>query len=140
MVVKPHGYQLKCPNIYFNNNKVEYVEKVIHLSVFICNDLKDDEDMLRHLHSFYAKSNSIIRKFHNCSVVVKLHLFHAYWCTIYCSQLWVNFNKSTYLKLKVAYNNIHRHMLGYNRWNSASCMFVNKSTYLKLKVAYNMHR
>ena len=34
-------------------------------------------------------------------------------------------NKSTYLKLKVAYNNIHRKILGYNRWDSASCMFVN---------------
>ena len=34
-------------------------------------------------------------------------------------------NKSTYLKLKVAYNNIHKKVLGYNRWDSASCTFVN---------------
>ena len=61
------------------------------------------------------------RKFHNCSVGVKLHLFLAYCCcTIYCSQPWVNFNKSTYSKLKVAYNNMHRRMLGYN-------LFVNNS-------------
>ena len=89
--------------------------------------MKDDEDMLRHLRSFYARSNSILRKFHNCSVDVKLYLFHAYCCTIYCSQLWVNFKKSTYAKLKVAYNNMHRRILGYNRWDSASNMFVSNA-------------
>ena len=61
--------------------------------------------------------------FHNFS----FELFHAYCCTIYCSQLWVNFSKSTYLKLKVAYNNMHRQILGYNSWDSASCMFVSNS-------------
>ena len=30
------------------------------------------------------------------------------------------------MKLKVAYN-MHRHILGYNRWDSASCMFANYS-------------
>ena len=89
----------------------------------ICSDFKDDEDMLRHLHSFYAKSNSIIKKFHTCSIGVKLHLFHAY-CIIYCSQLLVNCNKGTYLKLKVAYNNMHRRILGYHRSDSPSNMFV----------------
>ena len=48
-------------------------------------------------------------------------------CTIYCSQIWVNFKKSTYAKLKVAYNNMHRRILGYNRWDSASNMFVSNA-------------
>ena len=77
--------------------------------------------MLRRLRSCYARSNSIIWKFHNCSIGVKLHVFHAY-CTIYCSQL-----KSTCLKLKVAYSNTHRQILGYNSWDSAICMFANNS-------------
>ena len=107
MVIKPHGFHLKCPDIYMNNDKFVFVEKTKYLGEVICNDLKDNEDMLRHLHSFYARSNSVIRKFHSCSIGVKLHLFHAYCCTMYCSQLWVNYNKGTYLKLKVAYNNMH---------------------------------
>ena len=41
-----------------------------YLGVIICNDLKDDGDILRHLRNFYARSNSIIRKFHHCSVGV----------------------------------------------------------------------
>ena len=51
---------LVCPDIYMNNAKLKYVEKAKYLGVIICNNLKDDEDMLRHLHSFYARSNSII--------------------------------------------------------------------------------
>ena len=61
------------------------------------------------------------------SVGVKLRLFHAYCCTTYCCQLWVNFNKGSYLKAKVAYNNRHRQILGYNRWDSASSMFANNA-------------
>ena len=30
-----------------------------------------------------------------------------YCCTTYCCQVWVNFNKGSYLKAKVAYNNMH---------------------------------
>ena len=56
-----------------------------------------------------------------------LHLYYAYCCTIYCSQRWVNFNKGTCLQAKVAYNNMHKRMLGYNRWDSASNMFVNNA-------------
>ena len=51
MVVKPHGYELKYPDVYLNNNKLEYVEKAKYLGVIICNDLKDDEAMLRPLRS-----------------------------------------------------------------------------------------
>ena len=127
LVVKPTRFQLKCPDVYINHNKLDYVVKVKYLGVVIYDDMKDDEDMLRHLRSFYARSNSILRKFHNCSVDVKLYLFHAYCCTIYCSQLWVNFKKSTYAKLKVAYNNMHRRILCYNRWDSASNMFVSNA-------------
>ena len=91
LVVKPSRFQLKCPDVYINHNKLDYVVQVKYLGVIICDDMKDDEDMLRHLRSFYARSNSILRTFHNCSVDVKLYLFHAYCCTIYCSQLRVNF-------------------------------------------------
>ena len=71
MVIKPRGFHLKCPDIYMNNNKLVFVENTKYLGVVICNDLKDDEDMLRHLRSFYARCKSIIRKFHNCSIGAK---------------------------------------------------------------------
>ena len=84
MVFKPRGFILKCPDIYMNVNKLAYVKEAKHLGVIICNDLKDDGDILRHLCNFYARSNSIIRKCHHCSGGVKLCLFYAYCCTTYC--------------------------------------------------------
>ena len=95
--------------------------------MIICNDLKDDGDILRHFRNLYARSNRIIRTFHHCSVGVKLRLFHAYGCTTYCCQLWVNSNKGSYLKANVAYNNMHRRILGYSRLDSASSMFANNA-------------
>ena len=127
MVFKPRGFNLKCPDIYMNVNKLAYVKEAKYLGVIICNDLKDDGDILRHLRNCYARSNSIIRKCHHCSVGVKLYLFHAYCCTTYCCQLWVNFNKGSYLKAKVAYNNMHRRILGYSRRDSASGMFASNA-------------
>ena len=44
-----------------------------NLGVIVCDDLKIAEDMLRH--SFYTRSNSIMRKCQNCSIDVKFYLF-----------------------------------------------------------------
>ena len=110
-----------------NVNKLAYVKEAKYLGMIICNDLKDDGDIFRHLRNFYARSNSIIRKCHHCSVGVKLRLSLAYCCTTYCCQLGVNFNKGSYLKAEVAYSNMHRRILGYNRRDSASSMFADNA-------------
>ena len=81
MVFKPCGFNLKCSDIYMDINKLAYVKEAKYLGMIICNDLKDDGDILRHLRNFYARSNSIIRKFQHCSMGVKLRLFHVYSCT-----------------------------------------------------------
>ena len=77
MVFKSRGFNLKCPDIYMNVKKLAYVKEAKYLGVIICNDLKDDRDILTHLRNFYARSYSIIRKCHHCSVGVRLHMFHA---------------------------------------------------------------
>ena len=43
---------------------------------------------------------------------------------MYCSHLWVQYNKCTYSKLRVAFNNVYRLILGFNRSDSASHMYV----------------
>lgn len=52
MVVKSHGYHLKCADVYMDNSKLEYGVKAKYLGVIICNDLKEDEAMLRHSVAF----------------------------------------------------------------------------------------
>ena len=37
-----------------NVNNLAYVKEAKYLGVIICNDLKDDGDILRHLRNFYA--------------------------------------------------------------------------------------
>ena len=49
MVFKPRGFNLKCPDMYMNLNKLAYVKEAKYLGVIICNDLKEDGDILRHL-------------------------------------------------------------------------------------------
>ncbi|KAK2158914.1 hypothetical protein NP493_1758g00006 [Ridgeia piscesae] len=122
-----------------NVNKLAYAKEAKYLGVIICNDLKDDGYILRHLRNFYARSDSIIRKLHHCSVGVKLRLFHAYCGTTYCCQLWVNFNKGSYLKAKVAYNNMHSRILGYSRRDSASSMFANNANTLDSLSSKNIY-
>ena len=73
MVFKPRGFNLKCPDIYMNVNKLAYVKEAKYLGVRICNDLKDDGDILRHLRNFYARSNSIMRKFTTVPWVLNMY-------------------------------------------------------------------
>ena len=44
---------------------------------------------------------------------------------MYCSALWFNSTKTALTKLKIAYNNSLRRLLGLTKYNSASEMFVN---------------
>ena len=107
-----------------NGDALEYVDNVKYLGVLLSHDMKDDADMSRHLRSFYARSNVIFRKFHHCSASIKVNLIKTY-CAPYCSQLWVNHTKGSYNKLRVAYNNAYRRVIGYVKSDSASNMFVN---------------
>ena len=66
MVVKPRGRNVSTPLMYLNGVALEYVDSVKYLGV-----MKDDADMIRHLRSFYARSNVIFRKFHHCSASIK---------------------------------------------------------------------
>ena len=51
-------------------------------------------------------------------------LFQAYCLPSYCSHSWARFNKYSYSKLNVAFNNVYRHILGYKKYESASHMFI----------------
>ena len=55
---------------------------------------------------------------------VKLHLHESYCLNFYCSVLWCHYSMSSISKLRVAYNNVFRNLLGYGRRDSASSMFA----------------
>ena len=57
--------------------------------------------------------------------MLKKELFRSYCSSLYCCSLWSDYRKATYRKLTVAFNNIHRRMLGLPWRCSASAMYAN---------------
>ena len=89
IVFKPDRYKLKSPDIVLYGAKLEYVENAKYLGVIINEKCQDDNDIQRHIRSLYARANTVIRKFYNCTVDIKLSLFKSYCLPSYCSHLWV---------------------------------------------------
>ena len=125
MSILPSRYNLSIPNVTLNAVLLVYTDSIKYLGVFLSQSFKDDVDIKRQLRCLYASANTIIRKFACCTVPVKLQLLEAYCLNFYCSTLWCDYTKQCMSKLRVAYNNIFRSILGFKRRDSASGMFVN---------------
>ena len=52
------------------------------------------------------------------------HIYTCFCATFYCSYYWTQYKKATFSKLRVAYNNVYRKILGLCRRSSTSEMFV----------------
>ena len=59
-----------------------------------------------------------------CSYHVKKYLFTTYCATVYCAHLWRVYSASVIKKFKVCLNNAARIFFGYDRFCSASAMYV----------------
>ena len=73
--------------------------------------VQDDDDMLRQMRTLYIRSNKLLRTFYHCSIDVKLELFRSFCTSFYCCYLWTAYKKSTFNKLRVAFNNAYRRVL-----------------------------
>ena len=69
----------------------------------ICNSGKDDKDIMRQCQQLYARGNALFRKFHMCSMSVKIQLFNTYCSPMYTAQLWWNHTVASFHRLNVAY-------------------------------------
>ena len=94
------------------------------LGHIIANGLNDNEDIRRQLICFYGRSSMLLRTFGACSYTVKLLLFMSYCGSLYTSSIWCKYTKKQYYQMEVAYNNVCRRFFGYDRFSSASQMFV----------------
>ena len=80
--------------------------------------------MLRQVRLLYAKSNTLLRTFSHCSSDVKVALFQSYGTALYCPFLWNDYKKSTFSKIRVAFNNADRKIFGLPKRSSASAMYA----------------
>ena len=128
MVILPARYKLlNCPKISLNGAHLSFVTCYKYLGIICLNSFMDDNDITRQMRCFYIRGNFLARSFAHCSDAVKVKLFKAFCTNMYCCHLWFNFNKCTFNKLRVAYNNCFRKLLRLPRSCRASAMFVHNS-------------
>ena len=72
----------------------------------------------------YCRSNRLVRLFNKCSKSVLLELCRSFCTVFYCPYFWTQCKKTIFSKIRVAYNNVYRNILGVSRRASASGMFV----------------
>ena len=124
-----------APIFKINGVNIPEVSKVKYLGHIICNDMKDDLDILRQRRQLYIQGNMLVRRFHMCSVDVKTKLFRTYCTPLYTAHLWWNFSKANIRKLYVAYNNVYRMMHRYLHGVAlARCLLITE--YLTAKLLF----
>ena len=100
--------------------------KCKYLGFTFCSLNKDDKDILRQMRSsVYARSNMILRMFSHCSIDVKIVLFDSNCTPLYCFYLWTDYRKTSFSKIRVAFNNAYRRIFGLSNRSSASEMYEN---------------
>ena len=111
---------VRAQEFYMGGILINKVDKAKYLGHFISEDLSDDADIVRQMRVLCCQGNMILRKFHMCSVEVKLELFRAHCTSMYCSHLWWNFRKGTMKKFVTCYHNLLKRSLGLSKFESTS--------------------
>ena len=127
VVFKSKSNKLYCPNVSLDCDILEYSAYTKCLGFTFSMNVQGDDDMLRQMRKLYIRSNKLLRTFYHCSIDVKLELFRSFCTLFYCYYLWTAYKKSTFNKLRVAFNNAYRRVLGLPWRSSASAMYANFS-------------
>ena len=95
---------------------------VKYLGHFICSGLSDDTDILRQRRCLTIQGNILLRKFHMCSISVRLALFRSFCSPMYTSQLWWNYKKCTMKRLLITYHNVFKMSISMSKYESTSVL------------------
>ena len=123
-IFKPKAYKLYLPSVFIGSDALKYVAESKYLGFSFCDSKQDDNDILRQMRTVYAKSNTLLRTFSHCSTDAKVTLFQSYCTALYCPFLWSVYKKSTFRKIRVAFNNAYRKIFGLPKRSSASAMYA----------------
>ena len=120
----PKLYKLILPSLHINYLSISYTDSIKYLGYMFSSNNSDDTEMLRQMRLLYCRSNRLLRMFNKCSKNVLIELCRSFCTTFYCPYFWTVHKKATFSKIRVAYNNVYRKLLGFCRRSSASEMFV----------------
>ena len=120
----PKHYKLLLPSLFMNSLPILYADSIKYLGFIFTSNNCDDSDILKQMRMLYCRSNRLVRLFNKCSKPVLLELCSTFCTVFYCPYFWTQYKKTTFSKIRVAYNNVYRKILGVSRRASASGMFV----------------
>ena len=63
---------------------IKFVNQFKYLGHIVTDVLSDDDDILREVKNLFVPTNTPLRKFHYCSVSVKIVLFKLFFMTLLC--------------------------------------------------------
>ena len=116
---------LFCPTVSLHLYRLNRIPETKYLDYLLSEDQSDDEDIAKQMRILYIRSNTLLRMFSYCTINVKMELFRSYCSSLYCCSLWSDYRKGSYKKMTVAFNNVHRRLLGLPWRCSASAVYVN---------------
>ena len=120
----PKLYKLTLPSLHINSLPILYTDSIKYLGYMFSSNNSDDNEMLRQMRLLYCRSNRLFRMFNKCSKHVLIELCRSFCTTFYCPYFWTAYKKTTFSKIRVAYNNVYRKLLGLCRRSSVSEMFA----------------
>ena len=107
------------PNVVLGDFKIQFVNEIKYLGVFLNSKLCDDEDINRQVCYLYGTANRLKTYFYKFLTKIKNVLFCTYCLSMYACQLWDNFLSSSLKRIHVAYNNSFQFLHGLSRYVSA---------------------
>ena len=124
MIFTPRNYKRFIPPLYLNKLPVFYTDFIKDLGYTFSSNNCDVNDMLMQMRMLYCRSNRLVRLFSKCSKPILLESCRSFCNVLYCSYFWTNYKKTTFSKIRVAYSNVYRKILGVPKCGRPSTMFL----------------
>ena len=102
-----------------NCNEVTFNNSIKYLGYMFSSNNSDDTEMLRQMRLLYCRSNRVFKMFNKCSKNALIELCRSFCTTFDCPYFWTVHKRATFSKIRVAYNNVYRKLLGLCRRSSA---------------------
>ena len=116
--------KMSLPQFMLCDTILGFVKSFKYLGFLMSDDMCDNLEIQQQYRMLCCRTNSLIRKLSMCSYPVKRYVFTSYCATVYCVHIWRVYRASVVKKFKVCLNNAARIFFGYDRFCSASAMYV----------------
>ena len=95
----PKHYKFSLPPLFMNLLPIMFIDSIKYLGFTFTSNNCADADILKQMRMLYCRSNRLVRLFNKCS--------KCSFCTVvYCPYSWTNYKKTTFSKIRIAYNNV----------------------------------